>query len=620
MTDILIRSCKVRVVRCGGWAWGPQPRALLDGLQAWFATMLSAELEATLAAVPDGEITAPLRLRVPVTLAQLAAWASREFDPSGSSLRPEAATEPLRLALHTAIGQQLDIACGACAVPQQVALETTEPHAAQPRAHGHLAEPLAVLVDWLRSGGIRFRLALFTPTALRAWHDRALVFPNAAPAPAQAPTTADVERLAGQAAQATADLAEADPVRAALTARLLVLATLEHAAPGAAQADMVRPVLERLLPLPGDAPPAAGTATGRSETSRPEPVPAEPIGPPTPAARRPLPSRGVQEWRVDSALPFLLLGPLASIGWLDALAASLAAECADDLLPFAGVVLAHKVLPPPGRGWWRSPGAAMAAAAVALLPEPPPGAALNTLRRVLVQHLSGLNAVVADDLCTGHRRGAPLLLTAAAGNLLLSDSDGLFPIAVAADVATLGPVLRRMPRDPVLVPVAAATPAVLAGLDALGARFATDAPPARGEPWQRLGPELWTNDPRLHPAGLADTLAAAADAAQSWQAVALDRPAVDAADRAFETSLGLAASLALGSMAWALWREREPVAPDLAIARFADLDGLVRLDAHAVTVSLPLGRRFFDLSKHGLLDDVPDVPWFGGHVLQFRSG
>jgi hypothetical protein len=39
-----------------------------------------------------------------------------------------------------------------------------------------------------------------------------------------------------------------------------------------------------------------------------------------------------------------------------------------------------------------------------------------------------------------------------------------------------------------------------------------------------------------------------------------------------------------------------------------------------VRVHLPLGRRYLDLHEHGLLDDVPDVPWFDGRVLQFSGG
>src|SRR4051795_7220008 len=99
MTDILIRSCRVRVVRHGGWGWGAQPRALLDGLRAWLNSILSTELESALAGVPEGEITSPLRLRIPVTFAQLARWAeAADGGAGGSDPPPTAATDPLRMA------------------------------------------------------------------------------------------------------------------------------------------------------------------------------------------------------------------------------------------------------------------------------------------------------------------------------------------------------------------------------------------------------------------------------------------------------------------------------------------------------------------------------------------
>jgi hypothetical protein len=212
--------------------------------------------------------------------------------------------------------------------------------------------------------------------------------------------------------------------------------------------------------------------------------------------------------------------------------------------------------------------------------------------------------------------------------LLLSDSDGAFPIELAADPAALGPVLDRLPRETVLVEQRSAAPSVLAGLHARGIRFATDAPPGRHEVWRRLpgrghtGSVLWSNDPELEPGALAGTLTTMSGlAAESWQEIATGRPAlaVGGSD-AFETSFGLAVSLALGSIAWELWRKRETVAPVLALHRFADFGGWVRADHEAVTVRLALGRRFFDLRDAGFLDDVAGVPWFDGRVLRFRSG
>ena len=87
-----------------------------------------------------------------------------------------------------------------------------------------------------------------------------------------------------------------------------------------------------------------------------------------------------------------------------------------------------------------------------------------------------------------------------------------------------------------------------------------------------------------------------------------------------ERSLALAAALALGTIAWTLWREREAVTPLLALQRFADLDARVSYRPDRVQVHLPLGRRFIDLKQGGLLEDIADVPWFGGRPLRFAQG
>lgn len=633
MTDILIRRCTVRVVRRGGWSWGAEPGALLDAIRRWLPSLLAAELESALAGHKPQDIATPIQLRIPLSLSQLSAFVPAAASDGGVARSVSSgALDALRGAVRRAVAELFASRDpGVAEDADPVPVEPGPTLSTQAVTSGvSRAEPLRVLVDWLRAEQIRFRLAAFTTPALRAWHDRVLAAPptpNSAPVP---PNEA-IEQLIGQARRAVLGPPDPDPDRAALTARLLVLAALESAAPGTVLHVTVRAALDRLLP----------DARGAGAPARPYAVPDAPAVAPdamlspglagephAPRQTAPGSRSRVTEWRVDSALPLLLLGPLARIGWLDAAAAALDAADASSALPLLGVALAHKVLPPPGRGWLRMSSAALSATAPALLPAAPPDQALHGLARAAAEHLSALNAVIADTLCEGHRAGAPLLLTPAAPGLLLCDLDGLFPIAVAADVAGLTATLRRLLHDIVLVAAAVATPGVLAALDALGVRFVTDAPPCRGEAWRRLprreraGLEMWTNDPHAEAGGFAEVLTDAPElAGASWQAIAHDRPAIArGVDRDFETALGLAASLALGSMAWELWRERETVAPDLALARFADLDGLVRADAASVTVRLPLGRRFFDLRDHGFLAELHGVPWFGGRVLRFDSG
>ena len=110
-------------------------------------------------------------------------------------------------------------------------------------------------------------------------------------------------------------------------------------------------------------------------------------------------------------------------------------------------------------------------------------------------------------------------------------------------------------------------------------------------------------------------------AAELTQALAGERAAVPlAASPALGRSLLLAAGLGLGTLAWTLWREREPTDPLLALERFADLSARVSFEPDRVRVRLPLGPRHSDLSVHGLLADVHGVPWFGGRVVEFSGG
>jgi hypothetical protein len=101
----------------------------------------------------------------------------------------------------------------------------------------------------------------------------------------------------------------------------------------------------------------------------------------------------------------------------------------------------------------------------------------------------------------------------------------------------------------------------------------------------------------------------------------LARPAViRAASPELDRSLTMAAGVAMGTIAWKLWQSRGRTSPQLALERYADLEGLVRFDARSVKVALPLGRRHQELLDHGLLAPVDGVPWLGGRRVEFGGG
>ena len=163
---------------------------------------------------------------------------------------------------------------------------------------------------------------------------------------------------------------------------------------------------------------------------------------------------------------------------------------------------------------------------------------------------------------------------------LLCEEEGLFPIAWAERIERLYPQLAALGGELLLVPEAALSTDLLDHLDDAGFRFITDASPARGRSWRALHKgslRAWSNDHH----GSAGPLQSAAERLESgastsqalWLALTAERPGLPVGSEAgVERSLALAAALALGTIGWTLWREREAVTPLLALQRFADLD------------------------------------------------
>ncbi|MDQ1728128.1 MAG: hypothetical protein QOD33_253 [Pyrinomonadaceae bacterium] len=379
---------------------------------------------------------------------------------------------------------------------------------------------------------------------------------------------------------------------------------------------------------------AAERASEQSQRSSQANVPALALQPAVavtllPGVRR-LAADGSKQ-RVVSALPFILLGPLSRVGYLKVLAATLEAADAVASSSLFAAALAYKVLAPPARGWRREPDAITAASAFAGLAQPVPEPELAQLARHLDQQLSPLDALISGALISGHNQQKPILLlragTKTEDGFLLVDVEGTFAIQWAEELAELRQVLVQLDSSLVLVPQATADAKVLRWLAEEGFQFVTDAIPIRGEQWRSLRCQQerwWTNEAIRSDTSLIKMArlmrTAAEEAASSWAALVVQRPSVPLADdHKLDRHLTLAASLALGTVAWELWRVREQTSPQLALERFSDLGALVTWNRDAVHVTLPLGKRFQDLRDHGLLDDVSEVPWFNGRRLTFST-
>jgi hypothetical protein len=638
--DIVVRRCAVRVVRHGGWSWGPQPQRLVDQALAALPSLIAARLgDLAPDGAPDVEITEPVRIVVSLTLADLLAG---RFDP----LRHAAmAAEPLP-ELSTASGPARPMApIRPSGTPL---LEHTPPIPAY-APDMTLTQFLTRLVE---RGELDHFLALLPADTLEAWYqlltasptDATGTIPRAAVIPVVPPnllpggtgylvTDAAAQSLRVAASPETGrsrQLRDAISAIAARVSRQGASAPLHPAGPAAGFYDHQTPA----GPPSASRPPAhagvtsaavasAGTASAALAASTGHVSSAPGAAAPAHAASAPAAASDVD---IASVLPFLLLSPLAQVGYLSALTPALQPVGLESQTAAFATALAYTVLAPLERAWRRQPEDLAAAAAFAGLGAPVPGPALTEFARVASPALPALDAVVTRALAAGHTAGEPLVLAAAEGRadggLLLVDREGLFPVARSDTVGGLLPAWRMCGSPPVLVAPAAA--GALRGLAAAGVTFVVATPPARGERWRRLPPHrLWTNkhdDPALarHASSYRQTVELAGEL---MQALAGDRAAVPlAASPALGRSLLLAAGLGLGTLAWTLWREREPTDPLLTLERLADLSARISFEPHRVRVRLPLGPRHADLSAHGLLADVPGVPWFGGRVVEFSGG
>jgi hypothetical protein len=639
VSDIVVRRCTVRVVRHGGWSWGPQPRRLLDQVLAALPGLVEAHLAGLVRDdVPeDVEITEPVRIAVSLTLADLQAG---RFDPlqhaavaAGPLPPPFPATEPARA--EPAIRPHRT---APTIRPHRTALEPMSPVPA-PVERLTLAEFLGQV---FQRGELGQFLALLPADTLEAWY-RSLTTSAAQP-PRMLPgvpifPVMPAERLPGGTGHPAAT-ATAPPARAAASAQTArsrylreAISAIAARVRGGTSADPVASADPAARPLDRRAPAGragavaahAASSAGSGSAARP---PASAVSPPAAAASAPTATvpAAAADVEVASALPFLLLGPLAQVGYLSALTPALQPAGLESQTAVFATALAYTVLGPLQRAWRRRPEDLATAAPFAGLAAPVPGPALTEFARVAAPALPALDAVITQALAEGHTEGQPLVLAAAGeragGGLLLMDREGLFPIAWADTVAGLLPAWRMFGSPPVLVAPAAA--GALRDLTAAGASFVVATPRGRGERWRRLPPHrLWTNDhddPALarHAGGYRQAVDLAAEL---MQALAEDRAAVPlAASPALGRSLALAAGLGLGTLAWTLWREREPTDPLLALERFADLSARISFEPQRVRVRLPLGPRHSDLSAHGLLADLPGVPWLGGRFVEFSGG
>jgi hypothetical protein len=587
VTEIRVRNCTVRVIRRNGWSWGPDPRRLLDDVLAAVPALIA---EALAAGVPEGidvVIREPVRITVPLRRPELAALTAAGRRDRGAPSSAAAATR-LSVAVREALAERgvaasapAPIEATTSAVRPTPPVESTTT-AVRPTAPAPPPGPaiLALLAGWREDHRLAGLLELLPEPVLTAWH-RALIEGWRAPT---ARVTASAE-LAEEVAEAAAHpiAAPGGDHAAWLRRRLLVLTVVaDRTGLAPCQPAVLAAVDYQLGPPPARPTPAAAPDTAPTPaavpppSTRPAPETATQVQAPLQAVSG-SPTRRTRDIRINSALPFLILTPLARTGWLETLAVAVeAAELADHWSTVA-TALAFKVLSPPEQGWRRSPEDCATAAAFAGIDTPFAESALPGDPSLVA---APLDAVLGRLLVDGHPAGAPLVMLRPGerDGLVLFDGAGLVPMAWADDAAGLAGWLHECPDARVIVDAGLPTP----------------ERPDDGDLLRRA--RLVLTELRRRPAFPLAT-----------------KPAL-------ERSLTLGAGAALATIAWTLWRDREPTDPLLALDRLASLDARVRDDGDRVRVAVPLGGRYFDLQRHGLLGEVPEVPWLGGRTVEIVGG
>jgi hypothetical protein len=634
--EITIHRCTLRVVRHGGWSWGPELRSVVQAATRVLPMLLARRLETLFAENADGEISAPVVLQLPTKLVDLAEVAA-EVRLAGleNALLEQEKTATLDGLLERAVAvlsAQLRAVRFTPGAKAEVPDAPESPVEISP--NGDQPSLVRVLLNWRARGSLPALLRAFSVPALEAW-DRGLrllsldAHPSSEPAQSQldALLATIVRALDGTPAEQLLQEDSAPSLLRAARLRRRLIAAVEIAArfQSSPASHAVQAAIDRVLPLPEETPiqevalsPPDVKVAARRQHKAPSP-------PPHAVAAALPPSERSAEVRECAALPFLLLGPLSQIGVLDVLGAAFDAAQRSHELPIFAAGLALKVLPPPERGWRHRPDQLATAAAFAGLPNFPvelPGLADQLLDDVL----SPIESAIARAVIEAHTPGKPLVAQRVDGGVLIADSEGLFPIACCA-TETLPRVIAGL-TDQVFIPSDSADPKLLASLDRAGLRFVTDAPPTRGESFRRLAgapsDHFWTNDadaPDAELCTLARPLPNFADElAETWRSLTTERAcAPRPRHAALDRTLALLAGVALAFIAWALWRTRETAHPRLTLLRFRDFDARVDFRDRAVEVKLPLGRRHQDLRTHRLLDDVAAVPWLAGRALWFAG-
>lgn len=615
--DVRIHQCRLRVVRHGGWTWGLDRSRLVDlASDALPGLIFDALSNLPLETGLDAHIT-HLRLRLGSHAGAIAA---------GDYKHPSPRFGAWRASVERQLCTQIATESPELLRPAQ---EDQEPPTAAEPAFEVCADSAGVLARWRSDGLLSILLRRFDLAALAAWEREWIAFRRSRPPPQE--TGRDLlVREAQSLLRVLPDYGADTPgIR---RQRLHLAAELDFRRSGRIGADALETVLARLLPVAphsavddGSSQTPASYAVAQDHAASPPAVidTARQESGQVPLNRDETHSTWTEvDTQVASVLPFLVLGTLQRIGYLDTLAATLASKQAMEFAPCFASALAVYLLPEQRAGkpldeWMSHVIATFSAQAQAPGPQ-----TYADFERWVGPVMSAADASIFAALLRGHTADVPLLVTDFGNGWMLFDTEGMFPAAAEFSAADLEACLHEYETGVVLLPVPAVDSDMIRRIGYAGCSFITNAPPARTDRWVAVDRErrFWTHRDTpapLESARYFDECSSAAGLFAGAHVAA--RRLSPAGTTQLEASAALAAGVGLADLAHTLWGDREFAHPLMAYERLHDLEARVRVDAEQVRVSPALGKRFLDLRDAGLLCDVTGAPWLGGRKLVYSG-
>lgn len=634
MDHLSIRHCKLRIRRHGGWSWGADPNHLVRLATQALPELLTRKLKNLLDDHHEPITIDRLCITIPLKMSELI---SLPLEP-GRDIVNSVLSDRISWRCQQALAVQAGID-----LSESVVSPTAKPPEQSSRVLPVLViknDGISLLREWYQQGKLLQLLRDFSDQAISDWAKLALKS-----LPGRIAENFNHQDLLKEAEQFGLTVLQSLTKQTTIgTKRLVLLTALLQRFPNLFSRGTIIDLLNKSLP---DDPSSKTTPDQQYANTDPavgfsEPAHADGVGDAALSVRKPMkvarkarpPTNQSFEVQVSSVLPFVSIGILSRLGYFDVLATALHADEVEKDVHHFAVALAYKMLAPPHRGWHWDAADLRTAAAVTGLQESISGEYIDRFAYSCRHCLTPLDSYLKRLLIEGHDPSHPLLIHQLIiedqPHWLLMDCQGCFPLGWYVTQEMLLQALEDFPSNTFLMSDAVSQPSLFAELSTQRHRFVTTLLPSRQEKWRPIDRQrrLWTNDMDTQTRWLLNQSqclpAVTATANEMTRELIVDRPVVPTQSQhpymmQFEQSLALAASSALGTVAWKLWGENEATDPVLALQRLGNLEGKVFIDSEKITVRPALGRRYYDLYQHNFLVDVVNIPWLNGRRMEFSG-